>query len=112
MHPALFALALAGLVSGANLRMFDALLPSVAESFGVAPTIASVVVTAFTLAYGSSQLMYGPLADRIGKLRVVAIASFIAAAASLGSIFVTSLSGLTVLRFAMGYSVLTKSSTS
>jgi predicted MFS family arabinose efflux permease len=102
MHPALFALALAGLVSGANLRMFDALLPSVAESFGVAPTIASVVVTAFTLAYGSSQLIHGPLADRIGKLRVVAIASFIAAAASLGSMFVTSLSGLTVMRFATG----------
>lgn len=102
MHPALFALALAGLVSGANLRMFDALLPSVAENFGVVPTIASVVVTAFTLAYGASQLVHGPLADRIGKLRVVSMASFIAGLASLGSIFVDSLPGLAVMRFATG----------
>jgi MFS transporter, YNFM family, putative membrane transport protein len=102
MQPALIALAAASFVSGANLRLFDALLPTIAESFDVLPTTASVVVTAFTLAYGSSQLVHGPLGDRIGKIRVVAISSFIAAFASLGSVFVDSLSGLAALRFFTG----------
>lgn len=102
MNPAFFALAAAAFVSGANLRLFDALLPTVARDFGVPPTTASVVVTAFTLAYGLFQVVHGPLGDRAGKLRVVGIATLIAAAASLGCSFASSLEMLTVLRFATG----------
>ncbi len=102
MNPAFFALAAAGFVSGANLRLFDALLPTVARDFGVLPTTASVVITAFTLAYGLFQVVHGPLGDRAGKLRVVGIATLIAAAASLGCSFASSLEMLTVLRFATG----------
>lgn len=102
MNPAFFALAAAAFVSGANLRLFDALLPTVARDFGVLPTTASVVITAFTLAYGLFQVVHGPLGDRAGKLRVVGIATLIAAAASLGCSFASSLEMLTVLRFATG----------
>ena len=52
MNSAFYALAAAAFVSGANLRLFDSLLPSVARDFMVAPTTAAVVVTMFTLAYG------------------------------------------------------------
>ncbi len=102
MNPAFFALAAAAFVSGANLRLFDALLPTVARDFGVLPTTASVVITAFTLAYGLFQVVHGPLGDRAGKLRVVGIATLIAAAASLGCSFASSLEMLTALRFATG----------
>jgi YNFM family putative membrane transporter len=102
MNPAFFALAAAAFVSGANLRLFDALLPTVARDFGVLPTTASVVITAFTLAYGLFQVVHGPLGDRVGKLRVVGVATLIAAAASLGCSFASSLEMLTVLRFATG----------
>jgi predicted MFS family arabinose efflux permease len=102
MPPALLALAAAAFVSGANLRLFDALLPTVAEDFAVPPTTASVVVTAFTLAYGLFQIVHGPLGDRIGKLRVIGGATLIAAAASLGCAFAPTLSTLAVLRFATG----------
>jgi len=102
MNPAFFALAAAAFVSGANLRLFDALLPTVARDFGVLPTTASVVITAFTLAYGLFQIVHGPLGDRAGKLRVVGIATLIAAAASLGCSFASSLEMLTALRFATG----------
>lgn len=102
MNPAFFALAAAAFVSGANLRLFDALLPTVARDFGVLPTTASVVVTAFTLAYGLFQVVHGPLGDRLGKLRVVGVATLIAAAASLGSAYAPTLQSLTVLRFATG----------
>jgi predicted MFS family arabinose efflux permease len=99
---AFFALSAAAFVSGANLRLFDSLLPSVAEDFSVAPTAAAAVVTAFTLAYGLFQIVHGPLGDRMGKLRVVTAATLTAAAASLGSAFAPSLQALTVLRFISG----------
>jgi predicted MFS family arabinose efflux permease len=102
MPPALLALAAAAFVSGANLRLFDALLPTVAEDFAVPPTTASVVITAFTLAYGLFQIVHGPLGDRVGKLRVIGGASLIASAASLGCAFAPTLSALAVLRFATG----------
>lgn len=102
MNSAFLALAAAAFVSGANLRLFDALLPTVAEDFSVPPTTASVVVTAFTLAYGLFQIVHGPLGDRIGKLRTVGGATLIAAAASLGCAFAPTLPALAWLRFATG----------
>jgi predicted MFS family arabinose efflux permease len=102
MPPALLALAAAAFVSGANLRLFDALLPTVAEDFAVPPTTASIAVTAFTLAYGLFQIVHGPLGDRIGKLRVIGGATLIASAASLGCAFAPTLPALAALRFATG----------
>ncbi len=102
MPPAFLALAAAAFVSGANLRLFDALLPTVARDFGVLPTTASIVVTAFTLAYGLFQIVHGPLGDRVGKLRVIGGATLIAAAASLGCAYASSLSALAAMRFATG----------
>jgi predicted MFS family arabinose efflux permease len=101
-HPTLYALAAAAFVSGANLRLFDALLPTIAEDFAVPATTASATVTAFTLAYGLFQLVHGPLGDRIGKLKVIAAACFIAAAASVGSATAGSLGTLTAMRFITG----------
>lgn len=102
MNPVLVVLAIASFVSGANLRLFDVLLPTIAEAFATPVTTAAVVVTAFSLGYGLFQLVHGPLADRVGKSRVIAVASFIAGSASLGSAFVESLSSLTALRFVTG----------
>jgi predicted MFS family arabinose efflux permease len=100
--PTFYALAAAAFVSGANLRLFDALLPTISRDFAVLPTTASATVTAFTLAYGLFQLVHGPLGDRIGKLKIIAIACFIAAAASFGSADAGSLGTLTAMRFATG----------
>jgi len=82
--------------------MFDSLLPSLAEDFAVEPTVASVVVTAFTLAYGLFQVAHGPLGDRVGRLRTVVVAMLIAGLGSLGSALAPTLPGLTVLRFVTG----------
>jgi len=102
MRLTFFALASAAFISGANMRLFDSLLPTIAEGFAVAPTVASVVVTAFTLAYGLFQIAYGPLGDRVGRLRTVAIAMLIACLGSLGSAIAPTLPGLTLLRFITG----------
>ena len=99
---AFLSLAAAAFVSGANLRLFDALLPSVAEDFKVIPATAAVVATAFTLAYGLFQIVHGPLGDRLGKLRVIAFATLTAAIMSAGSALAPTLRILSVLRFFTG----------
>ena len=100
--PAFPFLASAAFISGANLRMFDALLPTLAEDFAVAPTVASIVITAFTFSYGVFQLVHGPLGDRVGRLRTIAAAMLIACLGSLGSALAPTLTWLTVLRFIAG----------
>jgi predicted MFS family arabinose efflux permease len=96
---------MAAFLSGANLRLFDSLLPSVAADFAVDPTSVGIVVTAFTLAYGLFQIVYGPLGDRLGKMRVSALATIFAALACLGAGFATGIGALAVLRFLTGMGI-------
>ena len=69
---AFVALSIAAFGSGVSQRVDDPLLPRFASEFGVSLGAASWVVTIFTLAYGLSQLFFGPLGDRFGKYRVIA----------------------------------------
>ena len=66
------ALALAAFGSGVSLRLTDAMLPLFARDFGVGLGSAAAVITAFSIAYGLSQLFFGPVGDRFGKYRVIA----------------------------------------
>ena len=68
---AVFYLALASFASALSLRVTDAQLPRLAESLGVSLGDAAYVVTCFSIAYGASQLFFGPLGDRHGKYLVV-----------------------------------------
>ena len=80
---AITGLALAALASGISLRLADALLPRLALEFSVSLGQASQVITAFAVAYGLSQLLFGPLGDRYGKYRVIAWACLASAGTSL-----------------------------
>ena len=64
-------LAAAGFLSSAGARVVDSLLHVIATDFAVSVSQVAVVVAAFTLPYGLSQIVLGPLGDRFGKLRVV-----------------------------------------
>ena len=72
---AVLALSLAAFGSGMSLRLTDAQLPRLAGDFGVSLASASYVITCFSVAYGVSQLFFGPLGDRFGKYLVIAWAS-------------------------------------
>jgi predicted MFS family arabinose efflux permease len=100
--PAIALLAVAAFVSGANLRIADPLIPKLADEFAVTVGGAASVVSGFTLAYALFQIVHGPLGDRIGKLRAVAIGMFIAAAASLACAAAPSLGLLVLGRFLTG----------
>jgi len=55
----------------ASMRVCDPMLVVLAQEFAVSVGEASRVISAFAVAYGTLQLFYGPLGDRIGKLRVI-----------------------------------------
>ena len=69
---AIAGLALAAMCSGISLRLTDALLPRLAQEFSVSLGQASQVITVYSISYGLSQLIFGPMGDRFGKYRVVA----------------------------------------
>lgn len=69
---AIIALSLAAFASGISLRLTDPLLPLFAREFSVSTGQAAAVITAFSIAYGLSQLFFGPVGDRFGKYRVIA----------------------------------------
>lgn len=73
---AIVALSFAAFASAISLRLTDALLPRLAAQFAVSLGDASAVITAFSIAYGLSQLFFGPIGDRFGKYLVIAWACF------------------------------------
>ncbi len=80
---AIVGLALAAMCSGIAMRMADALLPRLAQEFSVSLGQASQVITIYSISYGLSQLVFGPMGDRFGKYRVVGWACMASAATSL-----------------------------
>jgi predicted MFS family arabinose efflux permease len=68
-------LSFAAFGSGIILRVTDPMLPQLASEFAVTLGDASLVITVFSISYGFSQLLFGPLGDRYGKYFVIACAS-------------------------------------
>ena len=54
------------------MRVSDPLLPGLANEFSLTLGHAALVITVFAIAYGFSQLIFGPLGDHFGKYRVIA----------------------------------------
>lgn len=84
------------------MRCLDALLPTVAADFGRSVGSTGAAVTAYALGYSLCQLLYGPLGDRVGAYRVVAITACLAAAIGVACALATSLNGLVLLRLLTG----------
>lgn len=70
---AVAGLSIAAFASGISLRVTDAMLPRLANDFSLALGDAAAVITVFSIAYGFAQLLFGPMGDRFGKYRVIAL---------------------------------------
>jgi len=101
---AIAGLALAALASGISLRLADALLPRLVHDFDVSLGQASLVITVFAVAYGLSQLVFGPLGDRFGKYRVIGWACAASALTSLACALAPGFGALLAARLAAGAS--------
>lgn len=68
-------LAMAAFASTSAFRALDPALPQLAEEFSITTGEAADVVKVFALAYGVLQFFYGPVGDRFGKFRTLALAT-------------------------------------
>jgi len=64
-------LGLAGFIVMADNWVVSPILPAIAKSVGVPAAGAGVLIAAYMLPFGLFQLVFGPLADRFGKSRVI-----------------------------------------
>jgi predicted MFS family arabinose efflux permease len=95
-------LAGAGFASQAMVRVTDSLLPQIAADFATSVGEASIVVAAYAVSHGSVQLIIGPVGDRFGKYRTVAVMCALATVLVALCGTVQSLSALAIARFASG----------
>lgn len=94
-----------GLMAFASMaltRVCDPMLTTLGSEFQVTVGQASHVISWYAVAYGALQLVWGPLGDRLGKIRIVIRAGFACAALCLLAGFATDFSLLAALRVAMG----------
>src|SRR4026208_2505540 len=56
-----------GGLGAAALDMFLPSLPAIATAFAAPPATVQLTVTLFLMAFAASQLVYGPLSDRLGR---------------------------------------------
>ncbi len=84
------------------VRVTDSLLPQIADDFGTTVGEASIVVAAYSFSHGSIQLVIGPVGDRFGKYRTVAVMCALAAVLVAVCGTVQSLGALALARFASG----------
>jgi predicted MFS family arabinose efflux permease len=95
-------LSAAAFASMTSMRICDPLLPALARDFATTTGGAAQAISAFAIAYGLLQLLYGPLADRYGKFRVVSLAVLGCAACNAVAAVAPTLGALVAARAATG----------
>jgi len=95
-------LAVAGFASQAQVRVMDSLLPQIAADLHTTVGNAATVVTAYAVTHASIQLVIGPIGDRFGKYRTVALMCAIGAILVAICGMVSTLPQLALARLATG----------
>ena len=95
-------LGLVAFASMVSMRMCDPMLLQWAMDFNVSQGQASHVIAAFSIAYGVMQLMYGPLGQRVGIIRLITWAAGVSALLSILTALSSGLDALLIARSAMG----------
>lgn len=88
--------------SMALTRVCDPMLTTLSREFAVSIGQASRVISWYAIAYGALQLIWGPLGDRLGKLRIVIWTGFACAVFCLAVVFSNNFAQLVAARVAMG----------
>ena len=95
-------LAVAGFASQAQVRVMDSLLPQIAADLHTTVGAAAMVVTSYAVTHGTIQLVIGPVGDRFGKYRTVALMCAVGAILVALCGTVSSLPQLALARLATG----------
>ncbi|TYQ24217.1 MFS transporter [Pseudanabaena sp. UWO310] len=86
----------------ADMKAIDPLLRIIANEFGSTVGNTAAIISAYTIPYGLFQLVYGPLGDRIGKLKVMTRAIVLFAIGTILCGLAPTLPSLILLRFLTG----------
>jgi len=76
--------------------------PAIAEGFGARPEAGGIIVSAYFLGFGPGQLIWGPLADKYGRMRPVMVGLLGFILATVACIYAPSLESLAFARFVQG----------
>lgn len=99
---AIVALSVAAFGSGMSMRVMDPMLVRLSSDFSIPIGLASWSITVFGIAYGFSQLLFGPLGDRYGKVKVVAFGCVACSLAAVACASATDFSWLLAARILGG----------
>lgn len=104
MAPALVVLVLSLLlgIQPVTTDLYLPALPALSESFGASVSQAQLTLTCLLLAFGSSQLVWGPLSDRYGRRPVLLIGLGAYTLASIGCVFAPTMALLIAWRTLQG----------
>jgi predicted MFS family arabinose efflux permease len=98
----LIALQAAVFLVAAEARVIAPLLPAIAQDFRTSVASAGLLITAYSIPYGLFQLIYGPLADRFSRQRVMGAALLLFSVGTLVSGLAPSMLALDLLRLGTG----------
>ena len=100
-RPILF-LSVAVFAAASMTRIMDSVLPQIADEFDVSIGAAGYIATAYALAYGTLQLLFGPLGDSFGKYRIILFATLGSAFTAYLCAFADTMQSIAVARFVSG----------
>lgn len=92
----------AAFVVTADVRVINPLLHIIATEFNTDVGSTGIIITAYAIPYGLFQLIYGPLGDRYGKLKLMSFALILFAFGTAACSLAPSLLFLSILRFLTG----------
>jgi MFS transporter, YNFM family, putative membrane transport protein len=95
-------MAIAAFSSTSAFRVLYPALPQLANEFAITTGEAANVITWFAFAYGLLQFFYGPVGDRFGKFRTLAVATLLCAGGSLFVALAPTFEAVLIGRFISG----------
>ena len=98
----LWALGIAGFLVNADNRAVAPILTAISTDLAIHESTAGLLISAYSLPYGLFQLFYGPVADRIGKTRVILIALSLFSLGTVACGFTNNFTWLLALRVITG----------
>ena len=99
---AVAAIAFAAVAVFADMYLTQPLLPALGSEFSVSPAIAGATISAVVFAIACTSSAYGPLADFLGRKRVMAAGCALLACATFGCAFAPNFASLIALRALQG----------
>lgn len=95
-------LGLLACVGPLSIDMYLPALPSIADGLGSTVASVQMTLTVFFLAFGAAQLVYGPVADQVGRKPPLYFGLGIFILGSIGCALAPNIETLTVARFVQG----------